>query len=154
MKRIQMLKKGALIFTLLFLAVTNSYADLAVIVNKDNPVDTLTINEVRNIFLSRTALFPKSQLKIRALDLSQKSDQYKDFYQAIANMTVIKVSRYRARISFGGKGAIPAILEGSDKLLKTVSENQNAIGYVEITDAMEKQILDKGVKVVLKIETP
>lgn len=154
MKKSIKMVKGAFIFILLILMASSSYADLAIIVSKDNPVDTLTFNEVRNIFLSRTALFPKSQLKIRAYDLPQQSDEYKMFYEEIAHMTVIKVSRYRARISFGGKGAIPTITDGNDEMLESVSKNQNAIGYVKITGGMEQKLLQKGLKVVLKLDAP
>lgn len=56
-----------------------------------------------------------------------------DFYQKLTARPIEQINAYWARIIFTGQGSPPALLPDDRAVLKTVSENEGAIGYVNKT---------------------
>jgi len=120
-------------------------AELVVIVHPENLADNLTQQEVSQIFLGRTLMFPNTKDRAQVLDQDKNSAIFEAFYMKLVKLSVIKVRRYRAAYTFSGRGALPTHLNDGSEVKNSVANNPNAIGY---TDA---KLVDSSVKVVFTL---
>jgi ABC-type phosphate transport system substrate-binding protein len=127
------------------LGATHAHADIYVIVNKANPIHSLTAKEAINIFMGRTHAFVNGDY-VLAFDLPRNSEEREAFYQALAGMTAAQVNTYWARLVFTGQSLQPRALDSEAAMLDVVKRNQGAIGYVSQEPA------DKNVQVVLTLK--
>lgn len=121
-------------------------ADLAVIVHPDNPVSSLSTDEVRQIFLGRMRLYPATQKNIDPVDQNTTRPTFEKFYRVVANLTPTTLQRLRAMYLFSGKGMLPKMLPSETEVVDFVAKHPEAIGYVK------KEHVDQRVKTVLLIE--
>jgi ABC-type phosphate transport system substrate-binding protein len=75
---------------------TTGHSDIVVVVNSNNPIDTLQENDVKRIFLGLVGSFPKTGGPISVIDQSNKSDANRKFYVEINGFKTNKLKRYRA----------------------------------------------------------
>jgi ABC-type phosphate transport system substrate-binding protein len=113
---------------LLLLLASAADADVAVIVHVKNTVAAPGPREVQDIFLGRTRTFPDGRL---AVALDQPSPLRDAFYQTLTQRPVEQINAYWARLLFTGQASPPTRLPDDDAVLKTVRENEGAIGYVD-----------------------
>ncbi len=135
-----------LVGTFMALSSAHARADIYVVVNKSNPVHSLTQKEVVNIFMGRTHAFAGGDY-VRAFDLPRDSGAHEQFYQLLIGMTVAQVNTYWARLIFTGQTLQPKALDNEDAMIETVRRNPGAIGY------LTQEPLDKDVQVVLVLKT-
>lgn len=121
---------------------TSLRAEIAIIVNPSNPLDTLSTHEVKKIFLGRARLFPGTDQAIAVLDQSRDNDIYKVFYTDVVGFGLNKLKRYRAAYLFSGKGKLPETVTNHEATKKKVSRHEGAIGYIDA------RLVDDTVKVV------
>lgn len=107
-------------------------ADIAIIVHPQNPLASLSEDDVRRIFMGRTRLFPGSGIGITAADLTDTNPFFSDFYQALAHLTPDKLKRQRASYLFSGNGRLPQVLENENAMLEFVANTTSAIGYLPV----------------------
>lgn len=124
----------------LLLIMFSVHAEVAVIANQRNSVESLTPKQVQDIFLGRTRTFPDGRY---ALPIDQSSALRAEFYQKLTDRPIEQINAFWARIMFTGQASPPLQLPDDAAVLKTVRENEGAIGYVE------KSHLDKTVRVLL-----
>jgi ABC-type phosphate transport system substrate-binding protein len=129
-----------LFFILLLLAVT-AHAEIAVIVNRDNPVQSIESRRVRDIFMGRIRSFSYGSI---ALPLD-KSTLRARFYELLTGRGIEQVNAYWARIMFSGQASPPTIVPDDEAVLKTVRMNEGAIDYIDASR------VDDSVRVVLLI---
>lgn len=110
----------------------NKAKQFVVIVNKANPVDTLTRQQIKQIFLGRLRRFPGVDQEMNVKDLATNSDAYKDFYEHVIQMAPERLKRYRARYLFSGQGRLPKVIESQATLLARIAQDKYAIGYVSL----------------------
>jgi hypothetical protein len=68
------------------------------------------------------------------------------FYEAVAQLSLRDVSRFRAKVLFTGRGTPPPQVEGGDEAIKAwVNAKAHAIGYIY------ESSLDGTVKTVLTL---
>ena len=120
-------------------------AELVVIVHPDNPVSSLTRNQLVDIYMGRDMNFPNGRQTL-PIDLDPDSPYRAVFYQALVGKTVNQVNAYWARLLFTGRATPPRVLSGAENVLKVVSENKDAIAYIDT------EHLNDEVKVVYKIK--
>lgn len=127
----------------LLLVTPAAHADIAVIVNPENPLSALNEDDVRRIFMGRMRLYPNSDQGIEAVDQAEAHSGFANFYKTIAGLTPAKLKRQRASYLFSGKGRLPQALNDDASVLDFVAKNPAAIGYVasENLDARVKQVL-------------
>lgn len=121
-------------------------ADLSIIVHPDNPVSTLSTDEVRQIFLGRMRLYPNTQKNIDPVDQHTARPTFEKFYRVVANLTPTTLQRLRAMYLFSGKGMLPKMLPGEGEVVEFVAKHPQAIGYINSEHA------DQRVKTVLLIK--
>lgn len=126
-----MLRRGALITTLLLLLSPPATADIAIITHPDNPVANLNQKEVQKIFLGRLRMYPESELETQAVDLPAEDPLFLRFYDTIAQMNAAKIKRYRAYYLFSGKGRLPLVEPDEKHVMTRVASDPSAIGYVD-----------------------
>lgn len=103
--------------------------ELLVIVNKDNPLDSITKQQVIDLFMGRSPYFPTGDAVVK-LDAPSSSDVRESFYQSLVQMSLPEVNAYWARLMFSGRATPPMSVPKEEDILKLVASNSNAIGYI------------------------
>jgi ABC-type phosphate transport system substrate-binding protein len=134
--------RNSLILLLLITFIPSAQAELVIIANIKNNIDTLTEKQVQDIFLGHTRLFPNGKF---ALPIDQSSPLRAEFYEILTGRPVEQVNAYWARIIFTGQASPPQQLPDDKAVLQTVRENEGAIGYID------KTRVDNTVRILLRL---
>lgn len=122
-------------------------ADIVVIVNSDNTIDSLKRGEVIDIYMGRHLNFSNQQ-PASPLDLPISSVLRLTFYKQLVGKSVAEVNAYWARLLFTGRASPPRPMKDSKTVLSFVKDNKSAIAYLDSKD------LNNQVKVVYRFEAP
>jgi ABC-type phosphate transport system substrate-binding protein len=140
MKRIDMKKYIAKTFVALatgLLITSACNAEVAVIVHPSNSTASLSVDEVKDIFLGKTKKFSNGS-KIIVTD--HQSGSVKDeFLDKVIQKNANQFKAYWSRLIFTGKGRAPVNVDDSSVVGK-VGSNADYIGYVEpskVSDAVK-----------------
>lgn len=136
--------KRALLVTSLLIS-TLSYADIAVVVNKNN-TEQLSKTEIRQIFLGKRKAFTNGGT-IQTIDLSDDSEEKAIFTKKILRKSISSLNSYWSRMLFSSKGQPPKVLNSSEEVIETVNKNKNAIAYINSNDVSD------NVRVLLTISS-
>ncbi len=122
------------VFLLLFILLLSTPLkgwgqDLLIIVNKNNPLDTITKQQVVDLYMGRTPYFPSGGAVMK-LDAPSTSALRKAFYFTLVNMSLPEINAYWARLMFSGRATPPMQVPQEQDIVKLVSGNVNAIAYV------------------------
>lgn len=112
-------------------------ADIAVVVHPQNPLASLSHQELKKIFLGRLSLFPGGGREIRAIDLPDDHPLFHDFYRQVVELDGVELKRYRAYYLFSGRGRLPVVAASPQAVLRMVTEDPGAIGYLDSKDVTE-----------------
>ncbi len=103
--------------------------ELLVIVNKQNPMNIISKEQVIDLFMGRTPYFPSGDPVVK-LDAPSASEVRKDFYQTLVQMSLPEINAYWARLMFSGRATPPMQVPQEQDIVKLVADNTNAIGYI------------------------
>lgn len=103
--------------------------ELLVIVNKNNPLNDISKQQIIDLFMGRSPYFPSGDAVVK-LDAPSSSEVRKDFYQSLVNMSLPEVNAYWARLMFSGRATPPMPVPKEQDIIKLVADNSNAIGYI------------------------
>ena len=120
-------------------------ADLAVVVNLDNPSDSITVEEVINVFLGRSRQLTGGT-KVIPIDQVEGEAARIEFYDKVVKKSPSQLNSYWSRLIFAGKGRSPYAVSNDQEVIEFVSANPSMIGYVDLT------AVDDSVKVLLTIQ--
>ena len=116
--------------------------DLAIIVNTANPTDTLTLAQLRSIFLADRAHWPDGQ-KITVVMREQGQPERALILRAVCRMSETDFNQYLMHSTFTGQvQAGPKLLTSVAGVRKFIFNVPGAIGYVRAGE------VDRTVKVV------
>ena len=132
----------AVFLTLVAAATCN--AQIAVIVNKANPVSKITSAALTDIYLLNNTKWSNG-IKVVVFDSKEGSVQ-KMFYAFIGKDNLSLHKRWM-QVQLSGEGKAPVALDDASDMLKKVASNEGAIGYVKLSE-----VHDTDVKVIAKIE--
>ncbi|ARU55450.1 periplasmic solute-binding protein [Oleiphilus messinensis] len=118
----------AVIAGLTSISVAN--AEISVIVNPSNPVNSLSERQVRKLFLGKTTLFPFTEQEALIIDQNPSQGVYHSFYRNLLHINPQKLARYRAASLFSGNGPVPLVLADDVAVIEFVLNHPEAIGYV------------------------
>ena len=120
-------------------------AGIAVVVNHGNPINTLSAEEVKAIFLKKVTTFPDGG---PATPVYQDEDAkiYHDFAEKVLEKDISHLKSYWSGQIFSGKNTLPEVAKGDAAVKHTVSGVPEAIGYID------SRHVDKSVKVVFTIK--
>lgn len=109
-------------------------SDIALVVNKSNPVNNLSSAELRRIFLGGQTRWPTSG-KITILLLAPRSDERKRFLANLLKMTDDDFTRHWISRVFQGEATSgPKTAFSSASMVRLVSEVPSALGLLSKDD--------------------
>ena len=117
-------------------------ADVYVIVNSNNPVQSMSQKDVLDLFMGRRKSFSSGRFA-QTLDMPKESEDKAHFYKLLTDMDMSQINSYWARLIFSGQTLPPKVLDSEHAMLENIRKNVDAIGYVQ------SQPDDKNVRVVL-----
>jgi ABC-type phosphate transport system substrate-binding protein len=115
---------------------------LVFIVNKASPIDNLSLQDLRRIFLGERTKWPNGR-KVTIVMQDQGMEEREAFLRLVCHMNESDYNRYVLQAAFTGavQGA-PRVLSSPAGVVKFVSLVPGAIGYVDSREA------DDSVKVI------
>lgn len=132
-------------FSIVTLWSHGAEAELAVVVNVENPTDSITIEELVNIFLGRSRQLAGGT-KVVPIDQLEGEAARIEFYDKVVKKSPSQLNSYWSRLIFAGKGRPPYAVSDDREVIEFVSANPSMIGYVDMT------AVDDSVKVILTIQ--
>ena len=104
--------------------------ELVVVVHKSSSLQTLSADELRNIFLGEKSVWPDGR-KIVPAAFGPGSPELRAFLKNICRMSEADYKRYFIQMSFEGKPVVqPRILNSSSAVRALVSASPGAIGLL------------------------
>ncbi|OQX09777.1 MAG: hypothetical protein BWK80_46495 [Desulfobacteraceae bacterium IS3] len=123
--------KAAAIFSLLFQLIVfisfSSAEDVLIIANKDVPVDSLSKNEIRGIFLGEKIKWDNDS-KITFVIL--KTEVHDLFLKEYLGNTAAQYQNYWKKMVFTGKSKSPKSFKDAESLMDYVAETGGAVAYL------------------------
>ena len=117
-------------------------AGFKVIVNASNPVTSLSLTDVSQLFLKRTTRWSGGSTVV-PVDLPAASAVREEFSRQVLGRPTFAVEAYWHKLIFSGQAVPPLTKASAPEVVAYVRENAGAIGYVS-TDTP----LEGGVKVL------
>ncbi len=110
-----------------------------VIVNSSNSVSHLSKAALRNIYLGNTSTWDNSK-QIIITDYVADNNLRSEFSDKYLNLSPKKVSMIWIKVSLSGKSVPPNVFHTESEIIKFVSENEGAIGYLASAVNLPKNI--------------
>lgn len=117
-------------------------ADVVAVVSARSPVTALSKDQVADIFLGKTALFPDGEQAV-PIDQAEGSVARDEFYARFTGKSAAQIKAHWSKIIFTGRGQPPKEVPDGIEARKRVAENPNAIGYIE------QNLVDGSVRVLV-----
>ena len=125
-----------------WLACTGARADdVVAVVSAKSPITSLATHQVADIFLGKTSRFPDGTLAV-PIDLHDSSPAREKFYVQLTGKSPAQMKAHWSKIVFTGRGQPPRQAASNAEDRKAISENPNAIGYIDASQ------VDASVKVL------
>lgn len=121
------------------LLVLSARADIAVIVNKANPVQALSNRQVAELYLGRARTFESGQYAV-VVDQAGEGDVRRQFFKDISGLSLGQVTAYWMRLKFTGQVQPPHGLDGDAAVLEFVRTTPTAIGFVNSTLSVDPKV--------------
>ena len=119
--------------------------DLVVVVNKSTALQTLSLDELRNIYLGERSVWPDGR-RILPTAFGTGTPEFQSFLKSICRMSEADYKRYFLQLSFEGKPVIqPRILNSASAVRAFVSSSPGSIGLLHPNEV-------DGSVVVVKLE--
>ncbi|WP_339339831.1 phosphate ABC transporter substrate-binding protein [uncultured Oceanicoccus sp.] len=120
------------------------FADIVVIVHPSMELNTISSEQVANIFLGKTRILPNGKL-IVPVDQPRNSDTSREFYSKLISKNESQLNAYWARQVFTGRGQPPIQVNSCNEVKSLIKVNPSMIGYIHGDCA------DITIKVILTI---
>ena len=128
------------------LLMNPTYADVVVIAHPSNPTASLTMTEVKRIYLGKMKRWTNGNA-MGAIDQQAPSSARDEFYEQVVGKTQSQISAYWSQLIFSGKGSPPPEKSDDESVKEWVAGHPDSIGYVSSSS------VDGTVKVLLSITT-
>ncbi|WP_053981993.1 hypothetical protein [Marinagarivorans algicola] len=136
-------------------AVSLCYADIVVIGHPSVTAQNLTSDDIREIFLDKSAkLSKKKKSELVLLELDSKAATI--FFKDVMRMTPSKFKSHWSKQIFTGKGKAPTYIANPQELIDYVASTPYAVGLVDTgndsIDGGTQQILLDGVRTLYTVK--
>jgi ABC-type phosphate transport system substrate-binding protein len=119
------------------LAVAEENPTFKVIVHATNPAQQLTKQELSQLFLKKVKQWKESNDAVLPVDLVDNSPIRQNFSETIHGRDVASIKAYWQKQIFSGRGVPPEEKKSDEEVLKYVSENPGAVGYISEATSLE-----------------
>ena len=130
---------------LLLAANLRADSPLIVIVNPTCGINTMTKEQVVDIFMGRQKHLPCGLVALPVEQVEPSASRIR-YYQALVNLPLPQVRACWARLYFSGQAQPPRQTASDEETLQVVGANKGAIGFIEAGH------LDSRVRGVLQLE--
>ena len=114
---------------------------MVAVVSAKSPITSLNSGQVADIFLGKTSRFPDGTLAV-PIDLPEESPVRERFYAEYTGKSPAQVKAHWSKIIFTGRGQPPRQVGSGAEAKKVLSENPNAIAYID------SKLVDGSVRVL------
>lgn len=135
------MKKLSLLFAASLLVSPLAMADVVVIGHPGGP-DSISSNEVRNLYLNRSQALPDGQ-RATPFELSEGNAARAEFHDKVTGRNDAQLKAFWSQQVFTGRGQPPEEAGGASAMKAQVSSTSGSIGYIDSAD------VDDSVKVIL-----
>ena len=97
-----------------------------IVVNKSNPVTSLTKSEVSQIFLKTTSVWNNGQ-EVKPVDLTADNDVRRKFSKEVHGRRTNAVKNYWQQMIFSGRDVPPPELNSDTEVINYVKKNSNLL---------------------------
>ena len=129
-----------LLLTLILLLGTPFFAraaDYILVVHKENPVDRLTHQEVRDIFLGKKIKWGNDAHIILVMNTSDEI--HEQFTRVMLQKSPAQLSVYWKKILYSGIGMLPLVVKDDEAAKSYVGSHKNAISYIT-EESLDRQV--------------
>jgi hypothetical protein len=121
------------------LAPQAAYPQVAVIVNRANPVTNLSVDQLQRLYLGASTTFPNGGSVVPI----EYPPARRAFYQSLLHMSELAVTRHWIGVMFRGENPSPLrAIDSAEALRRTVAETPGALAFIAVA------AVDSTVKVV------
>ena len=124
-------------------SVAMAQSTLAVVVNKDVPIETVDAGQATQLFLRQVTTWSDG-VRVQPVDLTQGNPLRAEFYSRITGRSPGQLRAYWARQAFTGMGVPLREVATVEDVSRFILSTPGAIGYVE------RRNIDTGLKIVLE----
>ena len=117
-----------------------------VIVNKRNRLQAIKTQDLKSFFYGDKLRWDDNS-SVHIVDYNANSPLRKLFTDEVIGVSISRVYKTWIRLSLSGGGAPPKILRSEEEVVDMVSDDSNAIGYIE----KEELASQKNIKII-KVE--
>jgi ABC-type phosphate transport system substrate-binding protein len=110
-------------------SLTQAEVTLAIIANRDVPLESITAEQATQIFLKQQQNWPNGR-PAQPIDLREGSALRSDFYMRVSGRSQTQLRAYWARQTFTGMALPPREALSSEEVARWVANTPGAIGYV------------------------
>ena len=135
------MKKLSLLFAASLLVSPLAMADVVVIGHPGGP-DSISSNEVRNLYLNRSQALPDGQ-RATPFELSEGNAARAEFHDKVTGRNDAQLKAFWSQQVFTGRGQPPEEAGSASAMKAQVSSTPGSIGYIDSAD------VDDSVKVIL-----
>ncbi|MCP4353828.1 MAG: hypothetical protein GY795_50925 [Desulfobacterales bacterium] len=106
-----------------------AFADVIIIANKNVPENTLTREQLREIFLGKRVQWSNHD-KIHVATVKDDDGVYEIFLKQYLNKSHAKWKSYWKRMVFTGRGVPPKTIISEAEAIAYIAETKGAVGYI------------------------
>ena len=137
------MKNGMILLIAVILAVGGNVvvADeqpaFKVIIHTTNPTESLSKQELSKLFLKKVKRWKDWNETVLPVDLLDDSPVRQAFSETIHEREIASIKAYWQKQIFSGRGVPPEEKKSDEDVLKYVSENPGAVGYIAEATSIE-----------------
>ena len=124
-------------------SVALAQSTVAVVVNKDVPIEKVDAGQATQLFLRQVTTWSDG-VRVQPVDLTQGNPLRAEFYSRITGRSPGQLRAYWARQAFTGMGVPLREVATVEDVSRFIRSTPGAIGYVE------RRNIDTGLKIVLE----
>ena len=121
-----------ILYVILLICFTKvATAQIAIVVSKENPVNDISLSELKQIYLGTRTIFSDGKNIVLAeyLDIKEK------FYDILLGWSLIKYKKHWMKLIFSGESsAAPKEFKSANKLKDFIIANEGTIAFIALVD--------------------
>lgn len=122
---------------LLCQAMAARAADYIIVVHRENPVQRLSAEEAKNIFLGKQTRWPDNASITLVMNTSE--DIHEKFTRDLLQKSPVQLSVYWKKILYSGTGMLPLAVRDDEAAKSYVGLHRNAISYID-RNSLDRQV--------------
>lgn len=142
---------GTVLFLVLLMPCASQAQSLAIIVHKDNPVETMSSAEVKIYWLRKVKKrWPTINKNIRPVDRKGKCSEQETFYKNIIKMSGNDIEAYFSQKQYESAEKPQDKFSNDNDIINFISEQEGAIGFIN-TKSISADVKSK-VKIIATLD--